>query len=131
MTRAQRLDEGITLHGFCARHVDQARARLHQRQSLTVDKVAGRGIGWKLRNDPVALGEQVMQRPIGYAESLFFARRQPRALEIQDVHSERGGAQRNLAADLSQSDDADGAAVQAAGSRNASKVSARDMPAVE
>src|SRR5205807_2108617 len=61
----------------------------------------------------------------------FFASRQPRALEIQDVHSERGGARGDLAADFSKPDDAYRAAVQAACSRNASPIAARHMSAVE
>src|ERR1700722_7784224 len=86
---------------------------------------------WHLWNDPVALREQALQRPIRYLQCLFLARRQPRALEVQNVHSECGGAQCNLAADLPQPNDPDRAAVEAAHSGDAAKVCPRHMSAVE
>src|SRR5262245_135058 len=65
MSRAERRDEGIALHDFRARDIDQTGARLHQRQSLAIDEVLGGSISRKLRNDPVALRQQRVQRPIG------------------------------------------------------------------
>ena len=97
---AQRGNERIALHDIRARDIDQAGARLHQRQPLRIDKVPGRRIVGKLRNDPVATGEQRVQRLIGNTQRLFFAPRQARALEIPDVHSERRCAQGDFAANL-------------------------------
>src|SRR5438874_2714907 len=61
----------------------------------------------------------------------FFARLQPRALEIENLHFESRGADGNFAADLARADDADRAAVQAARSGNARPIRARHMSAVE
>src|SRR4029077_2776304 len=93
--------------------------------------MTGRRISGQLRNDPVADGEQHVQRLIQYTDRLFFAWRQPRALEIADVHSESSRPHGDFAANLSKPDDADRAAVETAGSANASPIAARHMPAVK
>src|SRR5437016_3373360 len=64
-------------------------------------------------------------------QGLFLARRQPRALEIQGIHPERRRSHGDLAADLAKSDDADRAAVQVAGSADATEIAARHVSAVE
>ena len=112
MAGPQRLQQRRTIKKFRPGHIDDASASLHLRQSLAADEARGRVIVRKLRNNPVAVGEQRFQRTIRHAELVLVILRQPGSLIIQRLHSERGCTARNLAADLAEADNAHRVAIE-------------------
>src|SRR4029453_11063003 len=107
----QRLNDRIAIDDFRPRHVHDPGAGLHERQSLTIEKVHRRYIERKLRDDDVAVREEPLQRPIRNLEAVLIRLGQPRSLKVENGYSERVGAGRDLAADLAKADDPDRDAV--------------------
>ena len=83
-----------------------------------------------LRRDPVAL-RKPLERRIARLQLPLLGFRQPGALVVEDAHSERGGAQRDLAPDLAEPDDAQGRIVEHAQPGDASPIGVGGGAAVE
>ena len=129
---AQGLDQRVAVDDRGVGDVDDAGAGLDLRELGAADEVARRRQRRQLRHDPVAFGEQRRQRHVTRAfSSRSSASGSARALVVEHVHVEGPGADRNLAPDLAQANDADGRTVERAGAADAGVVAAGRVPAVE
>ena len=128
---AQRLEQRVAVDDRRVGDVDDAGAGLDPRQFGAADQVARVGQGRHLRHDPVAFGQQRRQRNVGRLQFALLGLRGAGALMIEHAHAEGRGAQRNLAPDLAEANDADGRTVERAGAADARIVAARRVAAVE
>src|SRR5580700_8484000 len=96
-----------------------------------IDEVQCRSVQWKLWDNPVTLGEERLQAPIGHIEPLLTGGGESGSLKIKCHHRKGGGTQSDFLADLAQADDADGCAVQGAHSREAAPIGPWSVTSIE
>ena len=108
----QRLDQRRAVDHVRPRHVDDEGAGLHARELRACRSVSGRGTFRQLRDQPVGLGEERIERGVGDAARAFLGLRQAAPLEIEHAHAEGDGAGGDLAADLAKTDQPERGAVE-------------------
>ena len=130
MAGRQRIEYRRALDQVGSRRVHQDAARLHLRDAAAVEDVAGGCIAGQLHADEVALREHRFDRRVLGAIYRRLGGRHRRALPVQHAHAQRRSADRQLAADLAEADDAQGRLVQHADARDTRPVRVAGMAPV-